>query len=79
MTEPTSRPGSGQRAGGGSDPEIVLAEALRAMAGGRAAPTATGATEHPVAPGLTAVQVLLIAAIVGLLVGAGVALLQLAG
>lgn len=77
MNEPTGGTGSGRRTSGAADPEIVLAQALRAMAGGRA-PAATGSTDPQSTAGLTTVQVLLIAAIVGLLVGAGIALLQLA-
>ena len=79
MSEPTGRTGSGQRTSSGSDPEIVLAQALRAMAGGRAAPSSTASTRAPSGSALTTTQVLLIAAIVGLLIGAGIALLQLAG
>ncbi len=78
MNEPSGGTGPGRRTSGAADPEIVLAQALRAKVGGRA-PTATGSTTQHANAGLTTVQVLLIAAIIGLLIGAGIALLQLAG
>ena len=67
------------------DPERIVAQALKAMAGGAPMPHAGG----PAAPGgasaaestgggLTTVQVLLIAAIIGAVVGMGVALVLLA-
>lgn len=78
MNEHSGGTGPGRRTSAASDPEIVLAQALRAMAGGRA-PTATGSSAPQSNAGLTTAQVLLIAAIIGLLIGAGIALLQLAG
>jgi hypothetical protein len=53
------------------DPELVLAQALRAMAGGgKAARADRSPDQHRSAARLTTVQVLLIAALVGL--GAGI-------
>lgn len=54
--------------------EKVLSQALKAMAGGQAAPSATGgrANLH-----LSTTQLVLVAAIVGLLVGIGAGLLSL--
>ncbi|WP_037366600.1 hypothetical protein [Nakamurella lactea] len=68
------------------DPERVLSQALRAMAGGRPAPHSAGtpgsagAADHPGRRRgrLTVAQVLLIAAILGLVIGMGVAFVLVA-
>lgn len=64
----------------GADPEKVLSQALRAMAGGRptAPGTATGSTPQPArSRALTPAQILLIAAIVGAIIGMGAGLLTI--
>lgn len=64
----------------GADPEKVLSQALRAMAGGRPTVpgTATGATPRPArSRSLTPAQILLIAAIVGVVIGMGAGLLTI--
>jgi len=53
--------------------EQVLSQALKAMAGGQAAPTAGGRANLR----LSTTQLVLVAAIVGLLVGIGAGLLSL--
>lgn len=82
-----SGPDSGQR----SDPERVLSQALRAMAGGRPAPNRVpDAVDHNGDDGeghdrsgrrrsrLTIGQILLIAAIVGIVIGMGIGLATVA-
>ncbi|MET3804588.1 hypothetical protein ABIB25_001583 [Nakamurella sp. UYEF19] len=62
--------------GQGPDPERVLTQALRAMAGGgKESREPSGAVGRR--PSLTVVQILLIAAIVGLLAGTTVGLISL--
>ncbi len=77
--EPPGRAGSEQ-----SHPERVLSQALRVMAGGRPDSSMHAGGSHPstgrrpdVAERLSTVQVLLIAAIVGVVVGMGVGLVML--
>lgn len=62
--------------GSGPDPERVLAQALRAMAGG-AKQTAEPSRSGPARSSLTVLQILLIAAIAGLLVGTTIGLITL--
>lgn len=50
-----------------SHPEQVLSQALRAMAGGRPAPA--DRSDEPTGPRLTATQILLIAALLGAVIG----------
>ncbi|HEY5877468.1 MAG TPA: hypothetical protein VIU11_01070 [Nakamurella sp.] len=75
-----SPPGRGEGAGPGSGSaddsraEVVLSQALRAMAGGQAAPSPTGGRAYL---RLSTGQLVLLAAIVGLLVGVGAGLLSL--
>jgi len=54
--------------------EQVLSQALKAMAGGQASPSGTGG---PASLRLSTAQLVLLAAIVGLLVGIGAGLLSL--
>lgn len=84
MTETTDPDGSGRRhrSSSDSDPEVVLAQALRAMAGGRAAPTASAMTTGGAGSAMdddrvrrfSTVQLLLIAAIIGIVIGAVIGL-----
>ena len=68
-----------------SDPEVLLGQALRAMAGGSRAPLPTPASRTPVESGprgrswsrFSTVQILLMAALVGLVVGVAAGLLTL--
>lgn len=77
--------GPADRAAEQSDPERVLSQALRAMAGGRPAPNPTAAGDdgddagRRRGDGLTITQILLIAAIVGIVIGMGVGLVLVAG
>jgi hypothetical protein len=80
VTRPSG--GAGQEQ---SDPERVLSQALRAMAGGRPGSPVRGRDNNgaDATPGrrrgrLTAAQVLLIAAIIGLVIGMAVALVMVA-
>jgi len=57
------------------DAERVLAQALRAMAGGRDGPTRSGSTRAPSTWSTT--QVVLLAVIIGLLVGMGAGIVSL--
>ena len=68
------RPGQNPGAADDSRAEQVLSQALRAMAGGQAAPSPTGCRAYL---RLSTVQLLLLAAIVGLLIGGGAGLLSL--
>ncbi len=64
----------------GADPEKVLSQALRVLAGGRpAAPGTDSRTGPPPASsrGLTTTHILLIAAIVGVMIGMGAGLLTI--
>lgn len=69
-------PGSGQPPGSADDSraEQVLSQALKAMAGGQAQPSGTGGRASL---RLSTAQLVLLAAIVGLLVGIGAGLLSL--
>ncbi len=55
--------------GGGHDPEAVLSQALRAKAGGRRTELRTGRSGSSRLHQLTVAQILLIAAIVGVVLG----------
>lgn len=55
--------------GGGHDPEAVLSQALRAKAGGRRTEVPTGKSGSSRLHRLTVAQILLIAAIVGVVLG----------
>lgn len=64
-----------------ADPEKVLSQALRAMAGGRsngARSTTRGAAEPVPSSRLTVAQILLLAAIIGVVIGMGAGLLTIA-
>lgn len=69
-------PSQGQPPGSADDSraEQVLSQALKAMAGGQASPSTTGGRASL---RLSAAQLVLLAAIVGLLVGIGAGLLSL--
>lgn len=78
----TDRPGGqpGARAGGPGDAraEEVLAQALRVMAGGgKPPPGPTGGTDERTRRRLSTGQLMLLAAIVGLLIGIGAGFLSL--
>lgn len=67
-------PGPGSGAADDSRAEQVLSQALKAMAGGQASPSGTGGRASL---RLSTAQLVLLAAIVGLLVGIGAGLLSL--
>ncbi len=84
MTKPGSPEGAGGPAGSGpptpqADPEAVLAQALRAMAGGQKPSRAGQQTPAVLVPRtrLSVLQIVLIAMIMGLLVGITVGLITL--
>ncbi len=58
------------------DPEVVLSQALRAMVGGPKPGPAPAAPAHP-GPRLSLLQLLLLAALIGLVLGVVVGLLSL--
>ncbi len=71
---PGRPPGSGPGSADDSRAEQVLSQALRAMAGGQSTPSSTGGRANL---RLSTGQLVLLAAIVGLVVGIGVGLLSL--
>lgn len=73
MSSPPAGPSSQQ-----SHPERVLSQALRAMAGGRPESSASADDRSARTPGgLTSTQILLIAAIIGVVVGMSTSLVLL--
>ena len=74
----TERPGAGQGAADDSRAEEVLAQALRVMAGGGPKPgKSTGTREERGRRRLSTGQVVLLAAIIGVLIGIGLGFLSL--
>lgn len=71
----SSPPGRSDAVSQGGDPEMLLRQALRAHVGGPkgSAPGAADGPRRTVGARLTTTQILLIAAIVGLVLGMGVA------
>ena len=74
MTQGPPHPGQPPGSADDSRAEQVLSQALKAMAGGQASPRGTGGRASL---RLSTAQLVLLAAIVGLLVGIGVGLLSL--
>jgi len=76
----TDRPGTPTAPGGGAEDsraEQVLSQALRVMAGGGRAPEKVPTKERSSPRRLTTAQLILLAAIVGLLIGIGVGFVSL--